>query len=146
MSGMRTSENAGTPLRGRGICSNPGERRLERDSAGLTRRGPDIEFAIARLRVNFFELLLVERAVSQRAEALLDLRPAARARERAGDGRLSEHPRDRHLREALPTLPGNFVERAHVGEIAFAEHRLPERLVVNPPRKLWDSVQVFRCQ
>src|SRR5258708_3983487 len=104
MSGMRTSENARIP------------------SAGLARRRPDIEFAVARLRVNFFELILVERAVSQRAEALLDLRPAAGADQRAGNGGLSEHPRDRHLREALPTLLCNFIERAHMGEIAFAEH------------------------
>src|SRR3984957_3923620 len=109
----------------------------------LTRGSPDIQSALGRMSINSVELLLLKRAIAQRAEALFDLRPAAGTHERAGNGRLSKHPCDRHLRQTLPTWFGDLVERAHMSEIGFGEHRLAKRLVLNRARGVWDAVEVF---
>src|ERR1700690_1170577 len=94
--------------------------------ARLTRRRPDIEPAVARVGLDPVQLLLLKFEVAQRAQTLLDLRPAAGTHERAGDHGLSEPPGDRHLRQALSTSLSDVIQCAHIGEIGLAEHRLSE--------------------
>ena len=96
----------------------------------LISTGPNVEFTITRMDINFLEFLRMKLGIAQCPEAFINLQPGTRAYQCAGDGRLPEHPGDRHLREALTAFLSDRIERAHAGEIAFAEHRLVERPIL----------------
>src|SRR6185437_3046693 len=80
---------------------------------------PNVEIAFECVMIDPLQLLEAELHVTQCAQAFLDLLPAAGTDQRAGDGRLAQHPGDCHLRQALPTLARTLIERTHVGEIAL---------------------------
>src|SRR5690606_16681942 len=95
----------------------------------LARPRPDVQAAIRRVAIDRREFLGRERRALQRAETILDLRPAARADQGARHRRLTQHPRDRHLREGLPASLCNVVERADIVQILLGQHAARERAV-----------------
>src|ERR1700676_5478128 len=113
-----------------------------RRSARLAGRGPDVQIAIDRISVDLLKFIAAELQVLQCAQALVDLRPTAGTDQRTGDRRLSEHPRQRHLRQALSSLSRDLVERAHLVEIAFAEHGLAERALPARSGSVGDALQI----
>src|SRR6516165_4985878 len=74
--------------------------------AGLARGRPDVQIPVEGVAVDPLQLFGVELQIAQRAEAVLDLLPAARTDQCAGDDRVAQYPRDRHLRQALAALAG----------------------------------------
>src|ERR1700731_3885761 len=93
--------------------------------------------------VDGLDLVAGESQVLQCTEALLDLRPTACADQCTRHRGLGEHPRERHLRETLSTLPGDLVERAYVAKITFGEHGPGKGTVLSRPRCVRDAIQVF---
>ena len=89
------------------------------------------------------ELVVGEVQPPERAHVLLQLADAAGADEHGGHPRVAQRPGQGHLRQALPALPGDPVERAHVAERLLGEQVGRQRLALAGARALGDAVQVL---
>src|SRR5205823_3369763 len=73
---------------------------------------PEIDTAVGRVAVDLTELVLAQLEVVQRGDIRLQLLQAADPDERGADARVTQRPRERQLREGLPALLRDPVQRA----------------------------------
>ena len=78
----------------------------------------------------------------ERADIGLELRDAARSDERRGHARVTQRPRQGHLRQRLPAAPGEGVERADLLQRLLAQHVPRQGPVATGPRVGRDAAQV----
>src|SRR6266404_7636754 len=92
--------------------------------------------------VDLAQLLGREFQVLQRGYVVVHLRHFARAHERASDARIAQHPRYRHLRQRLSSLPGDLIESANLGKSRLANVLLLQKEIACSTRVAGNSLQI----
>ncbi|SOT42656.1 hypothetical protein F01_420702 [Burkholderia cenocepacia] len=88
---------------------------------------PQIDAAFRRVTIDLREFLRREFEVLQRTDVLAHLLGPACADQRGRHAAVTQHPRQRHLRKALPAPFGDRIELAHVLEVVRTQVLLLQR-------------------